>query len=838
MWWIKRRAAPRSASIRTKLAIALATALALVVGMGVLSLYQLHAVNSVTKEIREVRLPQIETLELIKRLTSEHKLLATRRTQTTNFHHLAAMTSGMEETEKALAEADRSYLVSVEDAEERGLFDEFRALWNAYGDSLRTVSERLEAGEIARANRDFAAISLVAFDDAVARLDHLISISKTKSQAGAARAQDVYRLAVLRTILQVLIAAVCTCGAMFWISRRITAPILQVSDAMRRLAGGIDTVTISHAHARSDEIGVLIDAVSGYRDALLSSRNYAAAAEIERERLQAAVSNMPVGLCMFDRDERLIICNGKYGETYRLPEDLTKPGTALADILRRRLVNGAFPRVDLSEFKAEIAANVAGKQRAVEVAELQDGRTISTLLQPLAGGGWVAVHEDITERRRAEERISHMARHDALTDLPNRALFKEKLGDALTRTGRGERVAVVCLDLDRFKPVNDTLGHPIGDLLLRSVATRLRECVRETDVVARFGGDEFAIVQVAAEQPHGAIVLAQRLNERLGAPFEVDGHQIVIGVSVGIAVAPLDGDEAEVLLKNADLALYRAKSDGRGTFRFFEQEMDARMQARRVLELDLRRAVARNEFEVHYQPIVNIDRNQITSFEALLRWRHPERGMISPADFIPLAEEIGLIDEIGRWVLRQACCDAASWPAQVTVAVNLSPVQFRGAKLLEAVLTALAVSKLRPDRLELEITEGVLLVETEATLALLHKLRALGVHIAMDDFGTGYSSLSYLRSFPFDRIKIDRSFIGNISDDDSSLAIIRAVASLSTSLGMATTAEGVETEEQLRRLRSEGCSEVQGFLFSAARPACDIPGLLESIGSAGDAAAA
>jgi diguanylate cyclase (GGDEF)-like protein len=421
-----------------------------------------------------------------------------------------------------------------------------------------------------------------------------------------------------------------------------------------------------------------------------------------------------------------------------------------------------------------------------------------------------------------------MARHDALTDLPNRVQFREQIEDSLKRVRRGERVAVLCLDLDHFKAVNDTLGHPVGDALLQSVADRLRLSMRELDRIARLGGDEFAIVEVGSPQPEGATALARRVIEALSEPYDIEGHHVVTGISIGVAVAPTDGVDADQLLKNADIALYRAKSDGRGTYRFFEPEMDARMQARRALELDLRQALVKDEFALFYQPIVNVGSNTITGCEALLRWPHPRRGMVMPADFIPLAEEIGLIVPIGEWVLRRACRDAAAWPDGTKVAVNLSPAQFRSKNLLAAVTDALAASGLAPHRLEIEITEGVLLVDQNSTLALLHELRHLGVTIAMDDFGTGYSSLSYLRSFPFDRIKIDGSFIHAISDEESSLAIIRAVTGLSASLGIETTAEGVETDRQLEHIRAEGCTDVQGFLFSDARPANEVRELLRA----------
>ncbi len=434
---------------------------------------------------------------------------------------------------------------------------------------------------------------------------------------------------------------------------------------------------------------------------------------------------------------------------------------------------------------------------------------------------------DVTERKQAEARIAYMAHHDALTDLPNRVLFNERLNELLTRVRRErESLAVHCLDLDHFKGVNDTLGHPIGDELLKTVALRLGKCLRDTDMVARLGGDEFAVIQFPLGDPNEASELATTLIEVVSKPYEVHSHEFVVGASIGIALSPGDGDTSDALLRNADMALYRAKAEGRGTAHFFEPEMDRRIQARRMLELDLRKAFANSEFELFYQPLVNLQANAVAGFEALLRWRHPERGMIAPADFIPLAEEIGLIVPLGEWVLRQACTEAMRWPPDLKVAVNLSPAQFRNRGVVQAVMTALAYSRLAASRLELEITESVLLGETEANLATLHQLRGIGVRISMDDFGTGYSSLSYLRSFPFDKIKIDRSFVKELSERPDCVAIIRAVAGLGLSLGIATTAEGVETAEQLERVRAEGCTEVQGYLFSPPRPACEIGALI------------
>jgi diguanylate cyclase (GGDEF)-like protein len=416
-----------------------------------------------------------------------------------------------------------------------------------------------------------------------------------------------------------------------------------------------------------------------------------------------------------------------------------------------------------------------------------------------------------------------MAHHDALTDLANRVLLNERLEHALgCRIHREQMVAVHHLDLDQFKAVNDTFGHPAGDKLLKIVADRLRGLARETDTVARTGGDEFVIVQAPIADPAEATSLAQRIIASMSEPFEIDGHQAVIGASIGIAVGPGDGLRPDRLLRNADLALYRAKGDGRGTFSFFEPAMDLQMQTHRIMERDLRKALPGGEFELYYQPVVNLASNEISGFEALIRWNHPEKGMVSPAAFIPLAEEIGFIIPIGEWVIRQACTTAAQWPENLHVAVNISAVQFRSPGLMQVIVGALAASGLHPTRLEIEITETVLLHNRDTTLAVLHQLRALGVRIAMDDFGTGYSSLTYLQCFPFDKIKIDRSFVKDITENTGSLNIVRAIAALANGMGMMATAEGVETSEQLDRITSEGCTEMQGFLFSRPLPAHQI----------------
>jgi diguanylate cyclase (GGDEF)-like protein/PAS domain S-box-containing protein len=436
---------------------------------------------------------------------------------------------------------------------------------------------------------------------------------------------------------------------------------------------------------------------------------------------------------------------------------------------------------------------------------------------------------DITERKQAEARIAHMAHHDALTDLPNRVLFRERMAEALSkRTRTGNSVGTLCLDLDNFKLVNDTLGHPIGDQLLEAVAERIACVVRKGDTAARLGGDEFAILVPDVKAPDELAVLAQRLIAAVGEPYLIEGHAVTIGTTVGIAVAPVDGDCADRLLRNADLALYRGKADGKCTFRFFEAEMDARAQKRRELEIDLRTALAEEQLDVHYQPLVELSSGAIIGFEALLRWPHPKRGNIAPSEFIPLAEESSLIIPLGNFVLHRACADAAKWPDNIKLAVNLSPLQLRVGNVFVTVQDALKQSGLHPSRLDLEITESVLLDRTEQVIASLHALRALGVRISMDDFGTGYSSLSYLRSFPFDKIKIDRSFVHDLEGNPQTRAIVRAILGLASGLDIKVVAEGIETQSDLSCLEAEGCKEGQGFYFSAARPQDEVLKLLSS----------
>jgi diguanylate cyclase (GGDEF)-like protein/PAS domain S-box-containing protein len=584
------------------------------------------------------------------------------------------------------------------------------------------------------------------------------------------------------------------------VSHSIVQPIRYVTRAMQQVSS--DKFDLGPTYMdRADEVGQMVRAIADYRDNL----------QIQNLRFDAALNNMPHGLAMYDSEQRLVVANKRYAEIYGLSADDVKPGTPLRQVIEVRVRKGVYAAMTDDDVRERVKPSMAPCTR---IEELRDGRSIVVSRQPMANGGWVTTHEDITERRRAESQVAHMATHDALTDLPNRVMLRETLEHAISRAKRGELVALHYIDLDHFKAVNDTLGHLVGDELLKQVADRLRGCVREIDTVARLGGDEFAVIQAALVEASDAALLVQRLRDALKAPYSVDGNHVVIDTSIGIAMSPADGVSVEELLKNADLAAYAAKAHGRGTYRFFEAEMDRRIKLRRVMELDLRHALSNGEFKLFYQPIVNLQTGEATCLEALIRWQHPVRGLIPPGDFIPLAEELGLIVPIGEWVINRACADAAAWADHIKVAVNLSPIQLTNKGFVDLVVRALARSGLPASRLEFEITETVLMQNTATTLATLHQLRALGIHFSMDDFGTGYSSLSYLRSFPFDKIKIDRSFVKDISDQDSSLAIIRGVTSLAHSLNMSTTVEGVETEEQLDHVRPLGCAEIQGYLLS------------------------
>ena len=549
----------------------------------------------------------------------------------------------------------------------------------------------------------------------------------------------------------------------------------------------------------------------------------------ERRQLSIAVNNIPQGLVLYDASARIIICNQPYLEMFGLSPDVAKPGCTMQRLIAHRKETGSFDG-DVDEFCNAIIQKVSLGKATRQLTQAPGGRAIEIINRPLKAGGWVATIEDITERTRVDEKIAHLAHYDGLTDLPNRILFRARLEQALDAIRPGEQLAVLYIDIDEFKSVNDALGQPVGDELLKGVADRLRGCIRETDVAARLGGDEFAVIQTAIRNPSETTRLVDEIHSAIRTPLECMGHLITTDASIGIALAPGDGLDLDQLLRNADLALYGAKGDGRRTYRFFEAGMDERAKARRRLELELRQAISDGGLEVYYQPVVNIEDGKVSSCEALLRWRHPERGMISPVEFIPVAEETGLINQLGQWVLDTACAEAVNWPDHIRVAVNVSPVQFRSQALALNVAATLAACGLAASRLELEITEAVLIRDDDAALDVLHQLRKLGVRIALDDFGTGYSSLSYLLRFPFDKIKIDRSFIQDLAGAGASSSIVQAVVTIAAASDMTTTAEGVETEQQRNLLYILGCTEMQGYLFSPAISAVEVGRLLLSHG--------
>jgi diguanylate cyclase (GGDEF)-like protein len=544
-------------------------------------------------------------------------------------------------------------------------------------------------------------------------------------------------------------------------------------------------------------------------------------------QFDTALNNMPHGLCMFRADGRLAVINHRFAEIMGLSDDLVRGEVPAADIVSACVVAGSVSAASAKLILSEIENSHAGDIVTTD-PDVHRGRSLSWTFQPMTGGGAVVLLEDITERRNAEARISHLARYDELTALPNRVNFRDEIERLLKIPHEAGRLsALLFVDLDQFKQVNDTLGHPCGDQLLCAVADRLRAMLRPEDFVARFGGDEFVVFQQHIRSNEDAAILARRIVDHLSERYKIDNHLVEIGASVGIAMTS-PGISADTLLKNADMALYRAKADGRGTFCFFHEELAQTVEARRILELDLRKALVNEEFELFFQPLVNLKSGKIATCEALLRWNHPIRGTVSPVDIIPVAEDMGLIVDLGRWILRKACMECMKWPEGVSVAVNFSPQQFHQRDVLSEVRYALEVSGLPADRLEIEITESSLLRNTQLTHDVLAQLRTIGVRISLDDFGTGYSSLSYLHNFPLQKVKIDRSFLEGI-DNDRPLTLLRGVARLSADLGMSVVVEGIETNEQLELISADGTvTEAQGYLFSRPVPAVRVRQLLNA----------
>ena len=647
----------------------------------------------------------------------------------------------------------------------------------------------------------WCATTLLSSDDAVA---HMICLSVTTGivAGGAGRAygrQWIFQLQVALSFGPTVVALALR-GTPYYIAMSVVSAvfllaIVQISANLHRL----------------------------FMRALLAREREAALAG----QFDTALNNMPHGLCMFAADGRLAVMNHRFSEMMNLSDDLMHRGAGASDIVDACVSGGSISAASGKVILSEIE-NSQARDIITTDPDATRARALSWTFQPMANGGAVVLLEDITERRNAEARITHLARYDELTALPNRVNFRDEIERLLAVPHDAEQLsALLFVDLDQFKQVNDTLGHPCGDQLLCAVADRLRAMLRPEDFVARFGGDEFVVFQQNILSNEEAAHLARRIVDHLSERYKIDNHLVEIGASVGIAMASPDVS-ADTLLKNADMALYRAKADGRGTFCFFRDEMAQTVEARRILELDLRKALANEEFELFYQPLVNLKSGRIATCEALLRWNHPVRGTVSPVEIIPVAEDMGLIVDLGRWILRKACMECMKWPDGVSVAVNFSPQQFHQRDVLSEIRYALEVSGLPAHRLEIEITESSLLRNTQLTHDVLSQLRATGVRISLDDFGTGYSSLSYLHNFPLQKVKIDRSFLEGI-DSDRPLTLLRGVARLSADLGMSVVVEGIETNEQLERISADGTvTEAQGYLFSRPVPAVRIRQLLNA----------
>jgi diguanylate cyclase (GGDEF)-like protein len=645
-------------------------------------------------------------------------------------------------------------------------------------------------------------VALLSSDDAVA---HMICLTVTTGYMAAGAGRTYGRPWIFH--LQILFAcgpmslALALHGSPYYIGMAVLSALFFI--ALKQITTGLQKIFVRALVAREREAALAI-------------------------QFDTALNNMPHGLCMFRPDGRLAVMNHRFSEMMRLSEDLVHRGASAPDIVAACIGAGTVSAASGKLIVSEVDSLQAGYITTAD-PDSANGRALSWTFQPMAGGGTVVLVEDITERRNAEARISHLARYDELTALPNRVNFRDEMERLLAISHSAARLsALLFIDLDQFKQVNDTLGHPCGDELLCAVADRLREMLRPEDFVARFGGDEFVVFQQNIKSEEDAAGLARRIVDRLSERYEIDNHLVEIGASVGIAMTQPPGISADTLMKNADMALYRAKADGRGTYCFFRDEMALTVEARRILELDLRKALANEEFELFYQPLVNLKSGRISTCEALLRWNHPERGTVSPVDIIPVAEDMGLIVDLGRWILRKACMEAMKWPEGVSVAVNFSPQQFHQRDVLTEVRYALEVSGLPANRLEIEITESSLLRNTQWIHDALSQLHAAGVRISLDDFGTGYSSLSYLHNFPLQKVKIDRSFLEGI-DSDRPLTLLRGVARLSADLGMSVVVEGIETNEQLELISADGTvTEAQGYLFSRPVPAARVRQLLNA----------
>lgn len=788
-------------------------ALLAVVALAAASIYFANLTGQATHELYDEGLVGVVDATEIELLLERH-----RRIVETAPSHSSRYQVGKN---KRLAEAFHARIEDLAASSGDDLARSIATRLPALSDAARKVLLYAESSVQDKADEAVEAYVLIADD-----LQERIRVYRTeRTRVASAKVSELaHKGRVLVTgVAAAALAALILMGPLsVLLLRSIVVRLKTVTGAMQRLAGNDTSVMLNTTDP--DEIGDMARAVEVFKSNAITLLEHKSKLEQLNFWLDVALNNMTRGLSMFDADQRLVVSNALYQGMYELPPELVRPGTAFEQIFQHRvaLIGSLEDEKTPSVIVENVNRIIQSRHSESFSQQMMDGRTIQVTVQPLANGGWVALHEDVTEQRRAQDNIARLARQDTLTGLANRLLFREELEEACRRLEHGYSFALVCIDLDHFKDVNDTLGHPTGDALLQAVAARLTDTARGRDIVVRLGGDEFAVIQAGADTRPHVEALTQRIIRSVSQPYQIHGHKITIGATVGVAFAPVDGTDPDQLLKYADMALYRAKAAGRGTHAFFEPEMAGRIKSRRTLELDLRRALAEGQLDLHYQPIIDLTTERIVSCEALMRWRHPERGMVSPIDFIALAEEMGLIMQMGEWALQAACTAATAWPSDVKVAVNLSAVQFKGADLVGIVIEALEVSGLPAERLELEVTESLLLDQDPKTLQLLHLLQHLGVRIALDDFGTGYSSLSYLRGFPFDKIKIDQTFVRDLTQREDCMAIVTAVAQLANSLRMTTVAEGVETAEHLAKVRAAGCTQAQGYLFSRPVPAAEI----------------
>jgi diguanylate cyclase (GGDEF)-like protein len=797
--------------IATKLYGAIALFLAMVYVLAAIAIHFAGRTEQISVRLRGGGLATVEMVTRIEQLLRHHKRLVASAPAVADRGALEAD----ERAYRALTADIAALIPRAQDAGDGRLALRFAAIAAAGQAAIDAAKLGQRAQALASASAYAEAMAGLERSLAAQRMGSLDEVEETLTRLGERARALITWVAAGAAITGLLIGPL----GLLLLHRMLTR-LQAIGWALIRLARNDTSVDIPGALA-SDEIGQLARSVTVFKAKsieLLQNK-----AELERVNLQldAAINNIPLGLSMFDAQERLLVCNKTYAEMYDVPRELVRPGTVHCALWEHRVRRGAR-HSETQEKPPEVQAAGTGPARPPSmIIEFGTERVIAVSRQPLHGGGWVSLHEDITKRRRQEEKITHLARHDALTGLANRVLFREQLEDALLRLPRGHGFAVLCLDLDHFKAVNDTLGHPVGDAVLVEAGQRLLACVREGDLVARLGGDEFAIIQASVRDRGQTENLAARIVETVSAPYAIDGQGIDISTSVGITLAPRDGSDAARLMKNADLALYRAKTDGRRTHAFYRTEMNDQVQVRRGLEVDLRRALQREQIELVYQPLVDLQSQRIAAFKVLPSWHHPEHGPLSPGDFASLAEDAGIIMEAGEWMLQRACAQAARWPDDVRVVVNVSALQFQKRNLVEVVLQALAASGLAPARLELDIAESMLLHENKGMLAVLHQLRQLGVGIGLADFGRGYCALSYLRSFPFGTLKIDKGLIATMAHKPDARAIVHSIIGLGRNLGMTTAAEGVESFEQLELLSSWGCGEAQGYLLSPPLPAAE-----------------